>query len=78
MRRFAIGLGCALAAWVIGAFAGGFLISLASSNAHDRSLEAAMTGAFVIGPIAAIIGFMAGFSLSARAPRGPHDTPPPA
>ncbi len=33
---------------------GMLLIENASSNAHDKSLEAAMTGAFVSGPLMAI------------------------
>ena len=48
-------LGCA-----VGAFGGGFLVSLLSSNTHDRSVEAAMTGAFVLGPLAAIAGALMG------------------
>ena len=51
----------ALAAYFIGAFGGGRLVSIFSSNQHDRSLEAAMTGAFVLGPMAAIVGFVAEF-----------------
>ncbi|MFO0731288.1 MAG: hypothetical protein U0231_02635 [Nitrospiraceae bacterium] len=31
------------------------LIQLLSSNTHDKSLEAAMTGAFVIGPACALL-----------------------
>jgi len=73
MRRVLIGLLAACVAYVAGAFLGGWLISVASSNTHDLSVEAAMTGAFVTGPIAAIIGFIAGFVLSKRA-SGPAAT----
>ena len=31
-----------------------FLIETFSSNRHDQSVEAAMTGAFVIGPLMAV------------------------
>ncbi len=31
-----------------------------SSNSHDRDLEAAMAGAFVFGPLAALVGFVVG------------------
>jgi len=33
---------------------GMFLIEAFSSNRHDRSVEAAMTGAFVVGPLMAV------------------------
>lgn len=48
-------LGLVLGA-VIGAFAVGGLVQLLSSNTHDKSLEVAMTGAFVGGPLGAIFG----------------------
>jgi ABC-type antimicrobial peptide transport system permease subunit len=48
--------------YVLGAFGGGFLVSVLSSNTHDRSVEAAMTGAFVLGPLGAVIGAAVGFS----------------
>lgn len=42
--------------WVLfGLFGGMVLIENVSSNTHDRSLEAAMTGAFVIGPAMAVL-----------------------
>ena len=66
MRRIAFGVLWALPAYLIGAFAGGYLISVLSSNTHDRSLEAAMTGAFVCGPIAAVIGFIIGVARASR------------
>jgi hypothetical protein len=51
----------AVLGYMIGAVGGGFMIALLSSNTHDRSLEAAMTGAFVLGPVAAILGFAGAF-----------------
>jgi len=50
------------------AVAGYFLIGLLSSNTHDRSVEAATTSAFVLGPIGAVAGFVAGFILGRRQP----------
>lgn len=50
-------LGLVLGA-VIGAFAVGGLVQLLSSNTHDKSLEVAMTGAFVGGPLGAICGLL--------------------
>jgi hypothetical protein len=64
MRRLVIGLLCGVGGYLVGAFAGYWLITWLSSNAHDRSVEAAMTGAFVCGPIGALIAFFAGFALS--------------
>jgi hypothetical protein len=47
--------------YALGAFGGGYLISVLSSNTHDRSVEAAMTGAFVLGPLMALVGAAIGF-----------------
>jgi hypothetical protein len=60
MRRFLFGLLWAVPSYLIGAFGGGYLVSVLSSNTHDVSVEAAMTGAFVLGPLAAIVGFIVG------------------
>jgi hypothetical protein len=48
-----------VAGYGIGLFGGMALISALSSNRHDLSVEAAMTGAFVIGPLAAVGGAIA-------------------
>ena len=61
MKRFAISAAWAVCGYLLGAFGGGFLINALSSNQHDRSLEAAMTGAFVTGPLGAAIAFVVGF-----------------
>jgi hypothetical protein len=58
LKRIATSLLVAVATYVLGAIAGGFLLDSLSANSHDRSVEAAMTGAFVFGPIAAAIGFL--------------------
>jgi hypothetical protein len=50
-----------LIGYIVGAFGGGLLISATTSNMHDASLEAAMTGAFVTGPAAAIVAGIVGF-----------------
>ena len=60
MRRLAFGFLWAVPAYLVGAFGGGYLVSVLSSNTHDRSVEAAMTGALLYGPIAGIIGFVVG------------------
>jgi hypothetical protein len=60
LRRVGFGVLWAIPAYLVGAFGGGFLVSLLSSNTHDRSVEAAMTGAFVFGPLTGLIGFIVG------------------
>ncbi len=48
------------------AFGGYFLIGLVSANRYDPSVEASMTAAFVIGPVGALIGLVAGVVLGGR------------
>jgi hypothetical protein len=67
LRRMMIGLLYGCGGYLVGLVGGAFLVNRYSSNVHDRSLEAAMTGAFVFGPIIAIIAFACGF-LRARSP----------
>jgi hypothetical protein len=43
-----------------------FLIETFSSNRHDRSLEAAMMGAFVIGPLMAVVAAIVILVIRAR------------
>ncbi len=59
-RRLVVGVLWAVPAYLAGAFGGGYLIYLTSANHHDRSVEASMTGAFVLGPLAAIIAVLLG------------------
>jgi hypothetical protein len=73
LRRIGFGLLWMIPSYLVGAFGGGYLIDVLSSNQHDRSVEAAMTGAFVLGPIAAIVGFVIGAARARPrpAPAGP-------
>jgi ABC-type uncharacterized transport system permease subunit len=48
-------------AYFVGLFGGLWLLPLVSGHTHDGSVEAAMTGAFVLGPLAALAGFTVGF-----------------
>jgi len=73
-RRLLTGVLSAVLAYVVGGFAGGALVYLLSQNRHDRALEAQMTGAFVLGPLAAVIGFLVG----AMWPRKARPTSPTA
>jgi hypothetical protein len=70
LRKIGIGLACAVGAYVFGALGGALLVSTLSSNVHDRSLEAVMTGAFVTGPLAAAIGLVAGLAWPRRGQAG--------
>ena len=66
MKRFGMGLLFAVVGYFVAAVAGYFLVGLLSSNSHDRSVEAAMTSLFVIGPLGAVIAFVAGFIWGGR------------
>jgi cytochrome bd-type quinol oxidase subunit 2 len=61
MKRFAIALLCGIAGYVIVAVASYVLIDHFSSNVHDRAMEAAMTSAFVFGPLGAVVVFVVAF-----------------
>jgi len=69
MKRFGVGLLCAIGGYFVGAFAGYWLIQWLSSNVHDRSVEAAMTSIFVCGPLGAVVAFLVGFIWSGRSAR---------
>ena len=71
MRRFLTALLGVSVGYLVFALAGYAAIQLFSENAFDRSLEASMTAAFVVGPIGAIIGFVAGLVFGG-ARREPH------
>jgi hypothetical protein len=62
-RTLSLSLLAAAASYLLGAFAGGWLVSILSNNQHDRGVEAAMTGAFVLGPLAAVLGFGVAFGV---------------
>jgi hypothetical protein len=66
MQRFGLALVYAVGGYVLAAGLGYFLIQQFSSNVHDRDLEAAMTGAFVAGPIGAVVAFVIGFVRKGR------------
>ena len=66
MKRFGIALAFALLGYVALALLGYGLILKLTTNAHDPELEAAMTAAFVAGPLGAVIGFIVGFMRTDR------------
>lgn len=55
LKRSALSLGLGVLGYVVGLFGGIGLVYLLSNNQHDRSMEAAMTGAFVVGPLIALL-----------------------
>ena len=55
MKTFGLALLAAIGGYFIGLFGGMFAVETLSSNTHDKSLEAAMTGAFVAGPLMAVL-----------------------
>jgi hypothetical protein len=55
MRRFWLVVLATFAGYALGGLAGWGLILALSPNTHDRSVEAAMSAAFVFGPIAAVV-----------------------
>jgi hypothetical protein len=57
-RRLLFGCLWGAVSYVAGALAGGVLVTMLSSNTHDKSMEAVMTGAFYTGPLAAVLGFV--------------------
>lgn len=59
MKTFGVALLTAILGYVVGLFGTMAAIELFSSNQHDKSLEAAMTGAFVGGPLIAVISVIA-------------------
>jgi len=63
MKRFALSLLCAICGYLVSAVLGYFLIGQFSSNTHDLSVEAAMTSAFVFGPLGAVLAFVVAFIL---------------
>lgn len=60
MRRIGFGILWGIAGYLCGAFGGGLLISQLSSNTFDGDVEAAMTGAFVTGPLVGVIAAVFG------------------
>jgi hypothetical protein len=66
MRRFGFGLLFGILGYIVAAIVGYFLVRQLSSNVHDRSLEAAMTSAFVFGPIGGVVAFVIGLVRGGR------------
>ena len=59
MKTFVVALLAAILGYIVGLFGTMAAIEIFSSNTHDKSMEAAMTGAFVGGPLMAVISVIA-------------------
>jgi Na+/proline symporter len=59
VKIFGLSVLAAIAGYLIGLFGGMFVVETFSSNVHDKSMEAAMTGAFVFGPLMALVAAIA-------------------
>jgi len=70
VKRIGLAFLTAIAGYVLAAVAGYWLTGLLSANVHDAPIEAAMTSAFVWGPLGAVAGFVLGFVYGARRPTG--------
>ena len=70
MKRLGLAFLVAIAGYVLAAVSGYWLTGLLSANVHDAPVEAAMAGAFVWGPLGAVVGFVLGFVYGARRPSG--------
>jgi hypothetical protein len=55
MKTFGLAALATIGGYAIGLLGGILLIEAFSSNTHDRSVEAAMTGAFITGPLMAAV-----------------------
>lgn len=65
MRRLGVSFLAAIAGYVVGGFGGGWLVNT-YSHSSDRSVEAAMAGAFVYGPAVACLAFILAFFIAGR------------
>lgn len=72
MRRVVRALAFAIVGYVLGVVVGYVLVLAFSGNVRDRELEAAMTGAFIVGAALALVGAVFGLVRGGRgARRGP-------
>jgi len=58
VKTFGMSILGSTAGYVVGLFGGMALVSVLSSNTHDKSMEVVTTGFFVTGPLMAVIGFI--------------------
>jgi hypothetical protein len=75
MVRLFVLVATALVGYLAGALGGGWLVAVLSSNTHDGSVEVAMTGAFVLGPLGAVAGLLLALIRTPRRPVNPQEAP---
>jgi hypothetical protein len=61
MIRLLRAIGFGIAGYAAGGLLGYVLVMGLSQNQHDIGVEAAMTGAFVVGPLVGLVGAIVGF-----------------
>ena len=66
MKRIGVAFLYAIGGYIISGVVGYFLVDSLSPNTHDKSVEAAMTGAFVFGPLGALVAFVIGYIRTGR------------
>ena len=66
LKRLGLGLLLAVIGCIVAAVASYFLILEFSSDTHDRSVEASLTGIFFFGPAGGVIGLVTGVVLGGR------------
>jgi len=66
MKTFGLAALAAIGGDLIGMFSGMLLIETFSSNRHDKSVEAAMIGAFVSGPLLAMVAVIVALVFRSR------------
>ncbi len=76
MKTFGLALLSAIAGYIAGFLAGLGAVEAFSSNSHDRSMEAAMTGAFVVGPLMAVLSVVVILIVRARRSQDKKDITP--
>jgi divalent metal cation (Fe/Co/Zn/Cd) transporter len=58
MKSFVTAIASLATGYLVGAVGGYAAVQSLSSNTHDRAVEAAMTGAFVTGPLIAVLALV--------------------
>jgi hypothetical protein len=58
MRTFGLAVLVGAGGYVAGVLLGVFLVQLSSTRKSEKSMEAAMTGFFYVGPVVAVIAFV--------------------
>lgn len=66
MKTFGLSVLAAIGGYVLGFLGGMLAIETFSTNTHDKSMEAAMTGAFVVGPLMAVVAVIVTLVLRSR------------